>query len=288
MIKLFFLFLQGFCVFLLTLLPFLTIEKVNFVTPLLFKDFLILIVSNKLKTVIFCGLYIFIYTVFPKWVFPYNDKNKLIKDIMQRVNTELLGGSLQQHRVTLFKEVNYFNALIRNYIALVYHLFHINRWKAKLYFRILPRGHYLVVSRRHGLHCERSSTMFRIDKNNVEDNGIASYIRCMESSLHKPDLPEINDIDFKNIRSIREVAKNRRKEVARYMREGFIRDFNCLRLLHHKARHFYGTIITKKDGTPWGVLLVDSIGTFDPFTPIVRKRFDSFATTVCSIINMEA
>jgi hypothetical protein len=70
------------------------------------------------------------------------------------------------------------------------------------------------------------------------------------------------------------------------MKMGFIDDFAILKKIHRKARHFYGTII-KKNGKVWGVLLVDSVSTKNPFKSRVRSEFICFAQTIEIFINME-
>jgi len=54
--------------------------------------------------------------------------------------------------------------------------------------------------------------------------------------------------------------------------------------MHRKAKHFYGTIIPRKGGKLWGVLLVDSTSEDNPFTDATKDRFNSFAKTITEII----
>lgn len=254
---------------------------------ILIKDILKILVSNKTITATVCGIIIFLNSIIPSWVSPYKARNRLKKKFVERINRELLGDNPELHRITLFKETNYFCAVLKNYRNLVNHLFYENKWRWRLYLKWPKRGKYLMVNTRYGLQYEKSSTMFRIELNEPKlCCGIAGYIRYRQTSMHVADLPNINDINFKSIRTPEEVKKNKRKDVEDYMEGGFI-DFNSLRKMHRKAKHFYGTIITKKDGYPWGVLLVDSISDKDPFTPEVKKRFNSFATSISDIINME-
>lgn len=179
-------------------------------------------------------------------------------------------------------------SVIRNYWYLIVHLiFYKEKWK--LYKKIPRFGRYLIVDTRCSQYYKRSSTMFRIEENRSDlCNGIAAYIRCRETSVSVPDLPNINDIDLTNINNVQEIQPpNRQEDVRRYMQEGFINDFLTLRKMHRKALHFYGTIITRKDGSPWGVLLVDSICERTPFTKEIQKRVNSFAISISDIINME-
>lgn len=286
--KITFLLLNGICIFILAVVvKFYTpadLEKL----PTILKGALTYLVVHKGITATICGGYIFVYSLFPKWILPHKEKGRLIKEMLKRINTELLGGDPQLHRVTLFKETCYVKALIKNYWMLIRHLFYSNRWRSKLYLKWPQWGRYLIIDARYGLQYEKSSTMFKIEHNELEScHGIAGCIRFKQMSMLLVNLPDIRDIDFKDIKKIRSVNRNRRKDVLCYMKEGFIRDFEALRKMHRKARHFYGTIITKKDGSPWGVLLIDSISDNHPFTPEVKARFNSFATSLCDIINLE-
>jgi hypothetical protein len=201
---------------------------------------------------------------------------------------ELLGGDLEQHRITLFRETNYIVAFLRHYCAFFTYLFSKEKWKCKLFLNFPKRGRYLIIDIRFGLQYQKSLTMFRVEHNEQKFcDGIASYIRYRRTSVSVPDLPDVSDVDLRNVNTITDIRKGRRKDMARYMQEGFIRDLNTLKTINRRARHFYGTIITKRDSTPWGVLLIDSVSPDDPFNPEVKKRFDSFAVTLSAIQNME-
>jgi hypothetical protein len=232
--KIIFLLLYGISVFLLSIITYINPDIASRVQNPVFKEVFMFLAQSKFLCVLFFSSYIFVYTILPKWVFSWQEKNKLIKLMMERINTELLGGNLIEHRVTLFKKTNYLGAFFVNIFAIFIHTFHKNCWRTKLYFRFPRWGDYLVIKKRCGMMCEKSTTAFMINKNEYQSNGVASYIACNQTSALIPDLPDINDIDFKDIESLREVKRNRRKEVANYMRESYLRDFTALRLLHQK------------------------------------------------------
>ena len=203
------------CVFVLTvILKFYNLEEVESLNiNILIKDILKILVSNKTITATVCGIIIFLISIIPSWVSPYKARNRLKKKFVERINRELLGGDQELHRITLFKEANYICVVTMNYWNLVKHLFCENKWRWSLYLKWPKKGRHLIVDTRYGLQYEKSSTMFRIELNESGSCcGIAGYIRYKQTSIHVTDLPSINDIDFKLIRTLKEVKKNRRRD----------------------------------------------------------------------------
>ena len=276
------------CVFILsTVLPFITQNDVATFSNSFLQRIGMILVVNKIYIAIFCGVYTLIYTLLPQWVWMWIEKNWLKSKVLDRIIPELLGGDLHQHRITLFRETNYMMAVVLNYCALISHLFSQDKWKWSLYLPWPPRGRYLVVDTRCGLQYKHSFAMFRVEENEPKAcDSIAAYIRYTQTSFLAQSLPDISDIDFKNIPTLRDVPKNRRKDVARYMTVGFNREFAILKRLNRRAKHFYGTTIFKEGGKPWGVLLIDSITQAPPFTDLARERFDSFSKTLSNIVSI--
>lgn len=255
---------------------------------ILWRNIITFLIQYRVLIIILSAGYIVVYKLIPKWFYFIECKRKLKRNILQQISTDLFDKDLDKHRITLFRETNWLCAIARNYWFLIYHLF-LYREKARLYLRWPRFGSYLIVDARRGLHCEKSSTMFRVEVTKEgKCNGVAGYIRFQRVSVSKNNLPNINDIDFSQFPSIEDIRPvYRQEDVRRYMRDGYIRDYATIKKMHRMARHFYGTIIEKENGTPWGVLLVDSTSDESPFTDDVKKQFDSFALTMSGIINME-
>lgn len=229
---------------------------------------------------------IFLYTIWPRWLRPQKEKNKLIKEMLTRINTELFGGNENDHRITLFKEISWFRALIRNYGYMIFHLFRYRK-KFLLYLKPPKFGRYLIVNSRCGRRFKKSSTMFRVEMNKEEQcEGVVGRIRYLGLSVHINDLEDISNIDIMNYRQKKDMGTSHKKKVKKYMKDGFIPDFNLLKKIHRRARHFYGTVIEKNEKT-WGILLVDSSASNDPFHKNVQERFNSFAITIGNIVQME-
>lgn len=92
-------------------------------------------------------------------------KERLIKDLCAK----LFNNNPIDHRVTLFKEVNYSYAVWRHIRCLCYHLIrprYFFRFKLHLMAFPLP-GNYLIVYIREGSY-KTSRTMFRVEENEVK------------------------------------------------------------------------------------------------------------------------
>lgn len=231
--------------------------------------------------------YIFSYSIWFMFLKLRQKRKKFIRNFLQRINSECFHKDLEHHRITLFKEISWVRAILRNYYYLFYHLI-LYRPKWKFYLAWPRRGRYLMVYLRCGLHFEKSSTMFQVELNEEKKcTGVAGYIRYRRVSAKIENLPDITDIDLAKPKQIEDLtpedSKNRVKD---YMKRGLIRNFKDLKKIHRKARHFYGTIIERK-GQHWGVLLVDSTSERSPFTGTNKKRVDSFALTIGDMIDLE-
>ncbi|MBW8002315.1 MAG: hypothetical protein FVQ80_09890 [Planctomycetes bacterium] len=281
--KKFLILINGLCLLVLTLISQLDSFKASQNTGIQkivgFAD------SYKIWIITAAAIYIFFYTLWPRWLKPHKQKKELIQELLTRINGELFSGNDNEHRITLFEEITWVRAFLRNYWYFIYHLG--IRGKRLLYLRWPKYGRYLIINSRCGRRFKKSSTMFRVEMDKEEQcEGIVGYIWHTGLSVHIPNLPDISDIDFSTCRSERNLSQNQRTKVRKYMREGNIPEFRLLRKIHRRSRHFYGTVIDKNEKT-WGVLLVDSTANADPFSEEVRKRFNSFALTIGQIIQME-
>lgn len=254
------------------------------------RNILTFIYQQRFSIVFLCIAYTLFYSIVLKWLTPEKGKKELVHNILTRMNSELLGGDQHIHRITLFKEVSYPKALYKNYKAFLYHLVRVPN-KAIWYIKPPKIGNYLGIYMRCGTQYKKSSTMFRVEENDPRKcNGVATYIRYCKMAVEAADLPDITDLqdeDFIKAENVDQMKRTRKKDVESYMQQGFVSEFNVLRKMHRRARHFYGTVIQRKNGSIWGVLLADSILKESPFDEITQKRFRSFAETISGIVNME-
>lgn len=66
------------------------------------------------------------------------------------------------------------------------------------------------------------------------------------------------------------------KIIKHYMDMGCINDFNTLKRLHIKARHFCGNILYNTKSEPVGVLVIDSSHIESPFDEIAVSKLSGF------------
>lgn len=243
---------------------------------------------HKTWIVLICSLFVFLYTVCPKFFRPYREKKKFLNDILLRMNHQLFEGEdVNCHRITLFKEINWFQAVARNYWHLVYHLISY-RQKWRLYLKMPKCGQYLKVFSRCGLEFQKSSTMFHVERNSAANcQGVTELICFSKAAVLLTDLPDISEIDLNSANSVDDLGSTNKRRVKKYMNKAKIRDFLLLKKIHRRARHFYGTIIEDK-GHVWGVLLVDSMGETSPFDERAREIINSFALIISRSVQMEA
>jgi hypothetical protein len=142
-----------------------------------------------------------------------------------------------------------------------------------------------MVDVREGAY-KKSRTMFRVEENRLDNcEGIVGLIRFQKGTgttiTDLPDITEvnINDIDLSNLR------KKENKNVNDYMNKGYIKNIRHLKRLHIKARHFIGSVIYKKGGKPWGMLLVDSTDSKNPFGKNVVEKFKLYSGLLSELLS---
>ena len=206
--------------------------------------------------------------------------------IIKHIYSDLFGEDIRQHRVTLFKEICYPHALWRYLCAVCFHMRpkYFRRFRLHISYFPCP-GQYLIINVREGIY-KRSRTMFRVEEDIEEKcQGIVGRIRFLKGTgTVVNDLPDITNIDLYNI-DLSNPRKNETKIVSEYMNKGYIKDINSLRRLHMKARHFLGSVIYRKGGKPWGMLLVDSIAPNSPFNDALVDKFKIYSQVLTDIVS---
>lgn len=255
------------------------------------------ILLYKFRVAIICGLYIAICTVVFKWVLPWRERNSVRVKILEQI-AEVLGGNLHTHRITLYREISHSHAVIRACFMQLCNKFSST---PKENFLVLlpsksgaqvssssflpPMGQYLIIDKRCGLPFEKSFVMFQVEEDIRERcNSIIAYVRCLQETYVIHDLPDISQIPLEQYKSINEVPMKFRADVQRYLTLGRSNDFAVLQKYNRKARHFFGTIVRQADNNrPWGVLLIDSMGSKNPFPEQVQAQLESFAKILCVV-----
>jgi HJR/Mrr/RecB family endonuclease len=148
----------------------------------------------------------------------------------------------------------------------------------------LFRGKYIVANERLGSEFSESRTYFYYSPDTRKKcQGVAGIVRQSLEVLVVNNLPDIEAIDLATI-DMTKRKTTQVKEVLRYMDEGHIRDFETLKRLHRRARHFYGNILTDKVGDPKGVLVIDDTGAQSPFTEATVAKLGFYTKLLSSAI----
>jgi hypothetical protein len=205
-------------------------------------------------------------------------KTKLIKDLC----ANLLAKKTHMHRLTLYKEVTFLRAFWHflctvDVTSFWLHLPHVPR----------PGSRYLIIEMREGTF-QKSARIFKVEENSKEKcQGVVGRIRLEKAvGMVISDLPDISKIDLDRVDI--NGRSGDAKKVQEYMRKGHLHeeDFNLLKTMNQRARHFMGSVIFK-DNSPWGVLLVDSFdGEANPFTDSVNDKFRIYSELLSNIVSL--
>jgi hypothetical protein len=214
-------------------------------------------------------------------LYPYKYINNKKRKILQRIYKNLFNDNIRNHRVTLFREVGYPRAFWRYICCLCFHFFrrqYFSRFLLHLKHPPIPGNNYLIVDTRCGSF-KVSRTMFKVEENLVGNcEGIVGVMRFEKGiCIQMADLPDITKINLDN------PNEEESKLISEYMVKGNIKDFDMLKRLHVRARHFLGSVIFKTTGEPWGMLLVDSVANANPFNQGIVAKFKVYSETLTDL-----
>jgi hypothetical protein len=194
----------------------------------------------------------------------YIEKRHGAKGALQRLldafaNSEFKGRA-KKNRLTLFKTTSGFRVFSYGLIRLPL-LDQVHKWRALK--RLRPRWKYLgVYLRASEARNRKSTTALRVSDSADHCEGMAGLV-WEEGACMLANLPRISAA------RVRDVAKFDSLEASDpiriYAESTNIRDLVLLQSMEHYARHFMGYLIRRQDGTPWGVLLLDSEEDVCPF-----------------------
>ena len=198
-------------------------------------------------------------------------KNKEMRfKIMDTMIEELFDGDRQHVRITIFKDAS---TLVH---AWIYLRLAIRNFREKK-FRLPPKGKYICIKERRASEYERSKTfLYYSPDTRKKCHGVAGHVRQSLEEIVVKNLPDLEHVDLKTL----DMTKKRSadvKNVRKYMENGHLRDIDALKRIHKLALHFYGNILQNEQGTPKGVLVIDSWQQKCPFEdPAVMKKLSFY------------
>ena len=169
-------------------------------------------------------------------------------------------GRAKKNRLTLFKATSGLRLFLYGLARLP--LFEkSHKWAALR--RLRPRRRYLgVYVRASEARNRRSTTALRVSDTAAECEGMAGSV-WEEGACLLANLPKIDPREVRSITALDTLPEHHPIRV--YARGTNIRELVLLQSMEHYARHFLGCLIRRQDGTPWGVLLLDSEEETCPF-----------------------
>jgi hypothetical protein len=224
------------------------------------------------------------------WFRNYLERRHQSKQILDKVLNELsktlFPGSARSNRVSLLNQTKGWRIFLWGLVRLP--LFSSGRkWRAL--WRLKWRSRYLgVYLRPTDSRGPKSTSAFRVSDISSECEGVAGLVWDCAGQKMLMNLPEVDVQAIRAMQSSQELQQN--QSVREYAATTNVDDIRLLKACDHFARHFYGTLIRKSDGSPWGVLLLDSIDVKCPFevngnpSDVFMQRFNDYARVIGKIV----
>ncbi len=245
------------------------------------------IFENKFEA--FCLLALIFFTINIFWDRVENNKTKKnIHDLIDNYLETRLSSNKLNHRITVFKEVGAWRAII-------YHIASIGScfrrlWKTKKLkekFREFPffGGKYLIIDARFG-HPNQNvrSTILRIHSEIKDSESFTEYIYHSEVIKHTT-LPALTIEEVLKQKDLESVSNRALKvRIKSYMRKSHVKSFDSLKSFSRLSQHIGGIpLFTKQKSMnkPSYVIIYDS--DIKPYET-VQKTFKRLAKNIETII----
>ena len=224
-----------------------------------------------------------------EWVRAYLDDRHQFKRVIEHLvddcAKQLFSDRQKQNRITLFKVTTGWRAFLWSMARLP--LFQkLNKWRAA--FRLRWAERYLAVYYRPAIVRNRhSTTALRVSDLADECEGMAGLV-YEEGFYVVADLPAITRLQVSSVKSMASLTKQ--DPVRHYAEATKISDLHLLRTFDTFARHFMGVTVRTSNGTPWGVLLIDSEEPKCPFSMpsgggIIKDQLNNTARIIGKLVN---
>ena len=188
-----------------------------------------------------------------------------VNDFLDQFFENTLNRDKINHRLTVF-ETKYGIRLLFPFL-----IHTISRYKYykncnKLGYRIkktpLPWCKYLTVHSRCGMPNQNfKATIFKLSKDEKNTDSFAEYA-YHTGQIEYQSLPNIYDLEFKNIRKLEEVSHSKKTSVKNYMRKSHIRTFDSLRMFGRRTPYIAAIpLFTRKRSMfyPSHIIMYDSV-----------------------------
>lgn len=187
-------------------------------------------------------------------------RRAILAKLLNDFSREMFRDRARNNRVTLFRATDGWRVWLWTIWRLpIFGKLH--KWRALL--GVKPHARYLnAYLRPMAVRNQVSTAAFRISDVFEECEGVAGLV-WESGSVALKDLPIIDRATIRALSALKDLPADH--PVAKYSAGTNITDVSLLKSCDTYARHFLGTVISASDGTPWGVLLLDSQDDQCPF-----------------------
>ena len=217
-------------------------------------------------------LVIAVTTALLEWIRFFTAQRTERKTAIQRVVDDfaetIFKGAVRQNRVTVFRAISGWKVW-RNGLAIL----HVGRDLAKWQrlWRVKTHATYLsVYVRAAASRYVSSATALQVSDDPAKCEGVAG--RVWEEGLFVlTDAPPITPEQVRATKCLSELSANHPVRIYAERTNVAEERLTLLRSMQHLGHHFCGSVIKRRDGTLWGVLLVDSDDASCPLKDKVQR-----------------
>lgn len=201
--------------------------------------------------------------------FVYRSESKVknnVNDFLDQFFEDNLSRDNSNHRLTVF-QTNYGARFFVRYIFHTIARFQYYKKCNKIGYRLkktpIPWVKYLTIHSRHGMPNQNyRATIFKLSKDEKNTDSFAEFAYHTGQIEHQA-LPNIYDLDFKNICNLEDISVERKKTLVKnYMKKSRIRTFDSLRMFSRRTPYIAAIpLFTKKRSMfyPSHIIMYDSI-----------------------------
>lgn len=186
---------------------------------------------------------------------------KVLYVLVADLSKHLFPGGARDNRITLLKVGSGWGVMFRGLLNIV--TFRLKEHKRKALWRIQLRDKY-ARSYLRPADCRSpiSHASFRVSDHSHECEGVVGLV-WDRGQVMLFDLPRVDRAAVQPLKTQAEL--DAKADLMEYATTTKVSDLRLLKSCNNYARHFFGVVIKRNDGSQWGVLLLDSIADDCPF-----------------------
>ena len=224
---------------------------------------------------------------FRSYIDERHQEGLVLNKVLNELSRTVFPQGARRNRITLFNLTSGWRIFLWGLVRIpIFGKAH--KWRAL--FRVKWMDDYLgVYLRPTDSRGRKSTAAFRVSDNDGECEGVAGRIWASAGQVIVAELPRVDAGDIRRIASLSQLEAN--ATVKEYAEKSNMLNYHGFDACDLFARHYYGTLIRQSDGSPWGVLLLDSFEDVCPFmadgepSESFVQRFNDFATVIGRVVS---